>query len=139
MTELALIRHGSTDWNERKLVQGRSDVPLSRRGRTQVGDWTLPTRLDGFDWVSSPLGRCVETARILTGRSVQSDARLVEMAWGAWEGRTLDDLRAELGDLMTAWEARGLDFQAPGGESPRDVQVRLQPFLELSHGPHGQA
>ena len=30
---------------------------------------------------------------------------------------------------MAAWEARGLDFQAPGGESPRDVQARLRPFL----------
>ena len=51
------------------------------------------------------------------------------MSWGAWEGRTLPDLRAELGDLMVAWEADGLDFRAPGGESPRDVQARLKPWL----------
>ena len=51
------------------------------------------------------------------------------MSWGVWEGRTLPDLRAELGDLMTAWEAEGLDFKAPGGESPRDVQTRLRPWL----------
>lgn len=129
MTELALIRHGPTDWNARKLVQGRSDVPLSADGRDRVAGWTLPGRLDGFDWVSSPLSRCAETARILTGQAVQSDVRLVEMAWGEWEGCKLGDLRARLGDLMAAWEARGLDFQAPGGESPRDVQARVQPFL----------
>ena len=41
----------------------------------------------------------------------------------------LPELRAELGDLMKAWEADGLDFRAPGGESPRDVQNRLKPFL----------
>ncbi len=44
-------------------------------------------------------------------------------------GRTLQDLRGELGNLMTAWEARGLDFRAPDGESPREVQARLRPFL----------
>jgi len=129
MTQLALIRHGPTDWNARKLVQGTSDVPLSAAGREKVGRWSLPGQVDGFDWVSSPLGRCQETASILTGRVVGVDARLIEMAWGEWEGSRLEDLRAQLGDLMAAWEARGLDFQAPGGESPRDVQGRLRPFL----------
>ncbi len=130
MTELALIRHGPTDWNARKLVQGTSDIPLSAAGRDTVAGWTLPDRVEGFDWVSSPLSRCRETASILTGRTVAADARLTEMAWGEWEGCRLEDLRAQLGDLMAAWEARGLDFQAPGGESPRDVQVRLRPFLQ---------
>ncbi len=129
MTALALIRHGPTDWNARKLVQGSTDVPLSDAGRTKVAGWTLPREVDGFAWVSSPLSRCLETANILTGASVRADARLVEMAWGEWEGRTLAELRAQLGDLMAAWEARGLDFQAPGGESPRAVQNRLRPFL----------
>jgi len=130
MTELALIRHGPTDWNTRKLVQGTSDIPLSEAGRNRVADWTLPGEVAGFDWVSSPLSRCVETARILTGGTVAADDRLVEMAWGEWEGCKLEDLRAQLGDLMAAWEARGLDFQAPGGESPREVQARVQPFLK---------
>ena len=51
------------------------------------------------------------------------------MDWSAWEGMKLPDLRAQLGNLMKAWEAEGLDFRAPGGESPRDVQDRLRPFL----------
>ncbi len=130
MTQLALIRHGTTDWNTRKLVQGTSDVPLSAAGRAQVARWSLPGLVDGFDWVSSPLSRCRETATILTGGTVQADTRLIEMAWGEWEGCRLEDLRARLGDLMAAWEARGLDFQAPGGESPREVQARLQPLLQ---------
>jgi len=130
MTDLALIRHGPTDWNTRKLVQGISDIPLSEAGRNRVADWTLPGEVAGFDWVSSPLSRCVETARILKGHPVAADDRLIEMAWGEWEGCRLEDLRARLGDLMAAWEARGLDFQAPGGESPRDVQARVRPFLK---------
>ena len=129
MTLIALIRHGETAWNETGLVQSRSDIPLSERGRQQVRAWRTPDALAGFDWIASPLVRARETAEILSGGPVATDERLVEMDWAAWEGRTLDDLRAEIGNLRTAWEAGGLDFRAPGGESPREVQARLRPFL----------
>lgn len=129
MTLLALIRHGATAWNEAGRVQGRSDVPLSEAGRAQVRTWRLPPDLDGFDWVASPLARARETAAILAGRPVDLDDRLLEMDWAAWEGRTLPELRAEIGELGPAWEADGLDFRAPGGESPRELQARLKPFL----------
>ena len=49
MTLLALIRHGPTEWNENGLVQGRSDIPLSDRGRAKVTQWRLPDMLAGFD------------------------------------------------------------------------------------------
>ena len=129
MTLAAFIRHGPTEWNETGIVQGRSDIPLSETGRREVAGWRVPDALAGFDWVSSPLSRAAETATILYGETVPTDARLVEMDWAVWEGRTLPDLRAELGDLLAAWEAEGLDFRAPGGESPREVQVRLKAYL----------
>ena len=129
MTLIALIRHGPTEWNETGIVQGRSDIPLSPSGRDKIASYTPPNEIAGFDWVSSPLTRAMETAEILTGRTEPTDARLVEMDWSEWEGMTLPNLRARLGNLMTAWEADGLDFRAPGGESPRDVQDRLRPFL----------
>lgn len=129
MTLLALIRHGPTEWNETGIVQGRSDIPLSETGRATVSTWKQPPDIEGFDWVSSPLRRAVETAQILAGRTADTDERLVEMDWSEWEGMNLPDLRAQLGNLMEAWEAKGLDFRAPGGESPREVQDRLRPFL----------
>jgi len=129
MTLLAVIRHADTDWNRRGLIQGSSDIALDAMGRAEAAAWRLPPDLDRFDWLASPLKRAAETAAILCGRTPLCDARLVEMAWGAWEGRTIPDLRAELGNLMTAWEAKGLDFQAPDGESPRMVQQRLAPVL----------
>lgn len=129
MTVIAMIRHGATDWNENGIVQGRSDIPLSVRGREQVAGWSIPAKLENFDWVASPLSRATETAHILSGNPPPTDDRLVEMDWSSWEGQTLPALRAELGDLMAAWEAEGLDFRAPGGESPREVQNRLKPFL----------
>ena len=124
-----MIRHGPTEWNENGIVQGRSDIPLSVRGKKQVASWVIPGKLQSFDWVASPLSRATETARILSGLTVPSDDRLVEMDWSSWEGQTLPALRAELGDLTAAWQADGLDFRAPNGESPREVQERLKPFL----------
>lgn len=129
MTALLLLRHGPTHWNETKRVQGRGDVPLSESGRAEVATWRVPAEFQGLGWVTSPLIRAVETARLLGAGDPPSDRRLVEMDWGEWEGRHLDALRRELGDLMRAWEAKGLDFCAPGGESPRQVQARVIPFL----------
>jgi probable phosphoglycerate mutase len=129
MTLVAFIRHGDTDWNRRGLIQGSSDIGLDDAGRALVGGWRVPDALAEFEWLSSPLKRARETACILSGREPASDPRLAEMCWGAWEGRTIPDLRAELGDLMKAWEARGLDFCGPGGESPRQVQARVSSLL----------
>lgn len=129
MTLVAFIRHGPTEWNEIHRVQGRTDIPLSPRGRAKVEGWRLPAEIEGFRWISSPLVRAVETARLLSGAAPALDDRLREMSWGEWEGMRLVDLRAELGDLMAAWEADGLDFRAPGGESPRQVQARLAEFM----------
>lgn len=129
MTALVVIRHGPTAWNEGGRVQGREDIPLSDTGRAEVRRWRVPPDFHRFDWITSPLSRAVETASLLGAVDPPSDHRLVEMNWGSWSGLQLEALRAELGDLMKAWEAKGLDFQAPGGESPRDVQDRLRPFL----------
>ena len=78
--------------------------------------------------LASPLIRAMETARLL-GLDPRPEPRLIEMAWGEWEGRRLKELRAELGEALATNEARGLDFRPPGGESPRDVQDRLHPLL----------
>jgi broad specificity phosphatase PhoE len=129
MTLLVAIRHGPTHWNETGIVQGRSDIPLSYTGRELVASWRVPEEFAGYEWLSSPLRRAMETAHILTGAPQDTDHRLVEMDWSEWEGMALPDLRARMGNLMKAWEAKGLDFRAPGGESPREVQDRLRPFL----------
>jgi len=136
MTPLVLIRHGATQWNLDGRIQGRADPPLAPEGRAEVSAWRLPPEIaDGpgtghWAWLTSPLARARETAALLHAAPVAVEPALIEMDWGAWEGRRLADLRAEGGADMVAAEARGLDFQPPGGESPRRVQDRLQPLLE---------
>lgn len=129
MTFLLLLRHAPTAWNEARRIQGRTDEPLSEKGRRLAAEWSLPGCFGDFSWTSSPLARCRETARLMGGGDVAVEPRLIEMAWGAWEGRTLDSLRREHGAAMDANEARGLDFTPPGGESPRMVQMRLLPYF----------
>jgi probable phosphoglycerate mutase len=135
MPVLTLLRHGPTDWSAAHRLQGRSDVPLSDEGRAVVGGWTLPESAMSARWVTSPLQRCQETASILRHRhrfagTIGVETRLVEMSFGEWEGRTLRELRSIQGPAMAELEGRGLDFRAPGGESPRDVQTRLAPWLK---------
>jgi broad specificity phosphatase PhoE len=122
---LCLIRHGSTSWNEGGRIQGRTDIPLSDLGRAQVRAWRLPEEFVAAACVTSPLTRARETAALLGLAGCSEDARLAEMAWGSFEGRTLAELRAELGRGMDELEAAGLDFRPPGGESPRCVAARL--------------
>lgn len=130
MTLVALIRHGPTDWNAAGRIQGHADRPLSSAGRTTVAGWSLPGEIAHFLWASSPLRRAVETAGLLGAPlPVATDARLIEMDWGEWEGERLGDLRARLGDTLAANEAQGLDFRPAGGESPRDVQHRAGEWL----------
>ena len=130
MTRLALIRHAPTAYNEEGRMQGLCDMPLSAAGRAAAALWRAPPELAGAAWVSSPLRRARETAALLGVPNVPVEPRLAEMDWGRWEGRRLDALRAELGAAMAQNEARGLDFRPDGGESPRDVQARVAPWLE---------
>jgi broad specificity phosphatase PhoE len=133
---ILLIRHGRTAWNEAGRMQGRADPPLSPGGRAQVLRWRLPQGWAQARWLSSPLRRATETAALLTDRPVTIDPRLTEMDWGAFEGRTLAELRAEGLEAMAANEARGLDFRPTGGESPREVRTRLAALLaDLAAGP----
>lgn len=126
MTSVLLVRHGPTAWNAEKRIQGRRDCPLSAAGRVRVRAWRLPEGFDGALWVSSPLARAQETARLLGAAAPRSEPRLAEMHWGAWEGLTLEEIRRSEGaEALARNEARGLDFRPRGGESPREVMARL--------------
>ena len=128
MTPLALLRHGPTPWNAERRLQGRADVALGERARLALAQARLPAQIAEFRCLVSPLVRCLETARLLGCRAT-IDPRLIEMDWGKFEGRSLDELRRELGGALAENEARGLDFTPPDGESPRAVQTRIAPLL----------
>ena len=127
MTLVALLRHAPTAWNAERRLQGRRDVALTPAAQADYAVRRIPDTCPRFRVFSSPLARARQTAALL-GLAATVERRLIEMDWGRYEGRTLAALRAEDPGFALN-EARGLDFQPPGGESPRAVQARLAPFL----------
>ena len=87
---LYIIRHGRTDWNDQKRLQGQTDIPLNDAGREMAREAAARYADIPFDiCFCSPLSRAKETAEILlAGRDVpiQYDDRLKEMAFGEYEG-----------------------------------------------------
>lgn len=129
MTRLFILRHGPTAWNKARRIQGHTDTSLLVSSAAEIQRWRLPKELRTAQWHTSPLQRARQTALFMGAAEPSIDDALIEMDWGAWEGKTLAELRQKLGDAMTQNEARGLDFRPEGGESPRDVQERLKPWL----------
>lgn len=130
MIKLILLRHGLTEWNAEKRIQGQIDNPLSEQGVEQVKMWQLPVELRRMVWYTSPMRRARETAELLGINNPVVEPALLEMHWGDWEGKILKPLRKRLGDAMRDNEARGLDFCPPNGESPGQVQERIKIWLK---------
>lgn len=129
-TRLVVLRHAPTAWNRDKRLQGRTDVALDEEGVAVAARWRLDPLWAEYRVLSSPLQRARMTAAILfPDAEIGVDSRLVEMDFGAWEGKRLADLRADPTGDTARREDMGLDFKAPGGESPREVQARLLPLL----------
>jgi broad specificity phosphatase PhoE len=127
---LVAIRHAPTEWNQARRLQGRTDIALAAEGIVAARSWRADPTWTRYRVLASPLKRALETARLLFPvHQIALDPRLMEMDFGSWEGKALADLRAEPGAEAEARESLGLDFSAPGGETPRQVQARIQPLL----------
>ena len=131
MLELWLIRHAQTVWNAEHRIQGQSDAPLSERGLEQAARLAARLRDVPFDSVySSDSRRALRTAEIaLTGYEVTSDVRLRELSYGTLEGK----IRAEFGraeeEAFAAYRSDPYSVPLPGGESWRDLGVRVNTWL----------
>ncbi len=129
MVRLLVIRHGKTDWNLQKKIQGRTDIELCDLGRAELAGKRVPAEFREFAWTASPLKRTRETAELLGAETLKTEPAIIEMHWGEWEGRTLTELQATYGAEFKYNEARGINMTPPGGESPADVVARLRPWL----------
>lgn len=127
-----LVRHGQTELNVRRVLQGRSNYPLNDEGIRQaleVAGW-FHQRGITFDRVySSPLERAMQTARIIAGDSAEilSEPRLIETDYGPYEGCSLADPSPELRYFFEDF----INHPAPKGmEQLSDVVARVGAFLE---------
>jgi len=118
--EVVVVRHGETAWSKSGQHTGRTDIPLTDRGRDQarrVGE-LLAGRTFALV-LTSPLDRAEETCR-LAGFSdhAQVDPDMVEWDYGDMEGRTTVDIRKEYSG-WTVWSG-----PIPGGETIDEVAAR---------------
>jgi alpha-ribazole phosphatase/probable phosphoglycerate mutase len=130
ITLIDLIRHGEPEGGKR--YRGQTDDPLSATGWRQMWD-----ALDGqAPWrriVSSPLSRCKAFAEQLAARHglpIASDARLMEIGFGAWEGRTAAQLHAEDPDQIRRFYHDPVNARPPGAEPLETFRARVVAAFE---------
>ena len=131
MTDLYLVRHGETEWNRLRRIQGLTDIPLNDTGREQARrTGMLLTRRPIARVYASPLGRARETAEIIAGElglpEPDLNAEFVERNYGDAEGMGFYDM-----DLKYP---AGTDV--PGRESREDVAARVIPALQAVAAAH---
>jgi probable phosphoglycerate mutase len=126
VNRIILVRHGETDWNKEKRIQGGlSNTPLNDLGRKQAENLALKFRQDNVRAIySSPLDRSLNTARAIARYhrlEVSIEPSLREIEAGELEGMTTSDMGRRLSELLTQ---QGVATRLPGGESLAEVQQR---------------
>lgn len=133
---LYIIRHGQTEVNRAKALQGRSDRPLNETGIREAGEAAKALEGIAFSRVfSSPLLRARQTAEIVApGTEIEIDERLIEMDYGPYEGLDLTNLPRE---VLTFFSDFVHNPAPPGMEPLGDVVKRAGEFLEEIRGVEG--
>ncbi|MDO5417471.1 MAG: histidine phosphatase family protein [Lachnospiraceae bacterium] len=132
--KIYLIRHGQTDWNLAKRIQGSQDIPLNETGKRQAallaeGMRTRPVAR----FFSSPMKRARETARAVADSQnvpLYLVDGLEEIHYGEWEGMTMEEIRTRFPEEYTAWWKDPVNGAPPGGESQMEVLLRSARAME---------
>ncbi|MDP3724338.1 MAG: histidine phosphatase family protein [bacterium] len=140
-TNFYIIRHGETQWNVERRIQGHSDSPLTKRGRTQaseLGEHLLRIELHAV--FSSDLGRAMKTAQIISHPlklPIIPSPALRERRFAHLEGLPVTSLKS-IDDKLEALDAFGqFTFTShPAIESDMDMMDRVMPFLETLSSQH---
>lgn len=134
--EIYIIRHGETELNKQGIVQGRGiDSDLNDTGRAQAAGFYAIYKDLPFDKVyTSALKRTQQTVQsfIDAGLPWEKHPELDELAWGEWEGKqTNENTIGAFKDITESWQAGDYDAHFKGGESPNDVALRLNKFIDV--------
>jgi broad specificity phosphatase PhoE len=148
MRRLYIARHGETDWNAVRRLQGAADIPLNETGREQARAIAGELAKAGIVSVTtSDLSRARETGEIaaaafgLSLTTTEPDLR--ERGFGVFEGLNREELEARFPEEWRAWQTNAT--APPGGEPPELVIARMKralerilsrpgPTLVISHG-----
>jgi len=143
MTQLILIRHGETVWNQQRRMQGHSDSPLSETGVRQARLLARHLKQIAFSALySSDSGRAQHTARSVaevTGHDIVLEPRLRERHFGVFEGLTGSEIEANFSADYARFKSRDQAHVIPGGESAAQFRARVSAcFHEIASRHNGE-
>lgn len=133
---LYLLRHGETDWNKQKRVQGHSDIPLNEYGKFLAKETAKALKKISFHAAyTSPLQRAKETADIVLGErkiSLYEDPRIMEIGFGEAEGMCYtEENPTQESEEFHNFFSKPHQYKVPqGGESFQQLEQRVSDFLD---------
>ena len=140
-TRVCIIRHGETDWNVDKRIQGHTDIPLNETGRAQALAMAFNAAHQRFHAIySSDLVRAHETATALAQRedeAVRLLPQLRERHYGLFQGLTAEEGASLHPAAYAHYVARDLDYDFEGGESLRRFAERVSEAIAWLVRHHG--
>ncbi len=129
------VRHGQTDWNVLKKIQGKTDIPLNEKGKEQAKETAKIIANRGYDLAkvySSKHIRALETAKEIAKacdlECVPIDG-LEEMNLGDWEGKSWSDIIENEREFFEYWDSHRRYEKTPNGECYQDVFERVYDAL----------
>lgn len=126
--KLYITRHGQTEWNALRKIQGRTDIPLNETGKKQAAITRDELRNIKLDYIiSSPLSRAVETATIINqvhNLPIIQDERIIERGFGEMEGCHITEI-----DFTNFWRPEK-EHLFPQCEKTTIFYQRVQSFID---------
>lgn len=134
MRKLYFVRHGETDWNQARKLQGHVDIPLNENGRSQAARAAeVLAPIPFHACISSPLNRAQETASLLLQNRplpTPTDPDLVEIGFGSGEGYSIHDSKTIPDQPLYNFYHDPDNYIPPtGGESYPELFARCHRFL----------
>lgn len=130
MTRFCLVRHGETDWNAQRRIQGNLDIPLNPTGIAQAHAAARGLGSAGIELIySSDLARARQTAEAIAqhaGLPLRFCRELRERCYGIFEGLTYDEAQRRFPDVYARFESRDTAFPVPEGESLQQLATRVE-------------
>ncbi len=135
MARILLVRHGQTEWNRVERFRGRIDIPLNETGLRQAerAGRAVAERYPISALYSSPLSRAMRTAEAIgraTDVPVQVLPALLDLSYGEWEGKSLEEVEVAYPEAYRLWLTRPDRLRIPGGETLRHLRARLATAVE---------
>ena len=133
-TRICLIRHGETEWNVEKRIQGHTDIPLNETGRAQALAMAFTAAHERFQAIySSDLVRATETAKALAQREdqeIRPFPPLRERHYGVFQGITAAEGAERLPHAYAHYAARDLEYDFETGESLQAFAGRVSEAID---------